>query len=117
MACLPAPDTYRDPQPDGSAAPRTTRIVLLLKFSACSTKLPADESLRRAASPSGDPPLPGSTPMTRGYASVTLQKDQPVLRRRPRRRRADAETVARLQKDFWKHFDLEKFAMDWRGGL
>lgn len=55
--------------------------------------------------------------MTRGYASVSLQKDQPVLRRRRRARRADAETMARLQKDFWKHFDLEKFAMDWRMGV
>jgi hypothetical protein len=55
--------------------------------------------------------------MTRGYASVSLQKDQPILRRRRRRRRNDAASMDRLKKDFWKHFDLEKFAMDWRLGV
>lgn len=55
--------------------------------------------------------------MTRGYASVSQQKDQPILRRRRRRRRVDAATMDRVKKDFWKHFDLEKFATDWRLGV
>ena len=53
--------------------------------------------------------------MTRGYASVSQQKDQPILRRR--RRRVDIVRPDRVKADFWKHFDLEKFAMDWRRGI
>jgi hypothetical protein len=42
---------------------------------------------------------------------VPLSKDQPYLRRR----RAPApDAPARTELDFWRHFDLEKFARDWR---
>ena len=44
---------------------------------------------------------------------IWLAKDQPILeraRRRPARRQPRPET------DFWRHFDLDKFARDWRRG-
>jgi hypothetical protein len=55
--------------------------------------------------------------MANSYASVGLAKDQPILRQRRKRKPVSAATLERLQKDFWKHFDLEKFARDWRVGV
>lgn len=45
-----------------------------------------------------------------------LSTDQPILRRnrRRRKRRGDAE---RMEASFWRSFDLEKLARDWRGSL
>ncbi len=55
--------------------------------------------------------------MSRNYAAVGLAKDQPILRQRRRSRRPSAAAVERLQKDYWRFFDLEKFANDWRRGV
>lgn len=55
--------------------------------------------------------------ITTNRAPVRLAKDQPILRRRRRRRAVTAERLEMIQRDFWKHFDLEKFAMDWRRGV
>ena len=48
---------------------------------------------------------------------VRLAKDQPILRRRRRRKSATAEQLDRIQRDFWKYFDLDKFASDWQRGV
>jgi hypothetical protein len=48
--------------------------------------------------------------------TVRLAKEQPILRRR-RRRRTKPIDMAKVQRDFWRHFDLEKFASDWRRGI
>ncbi|MEX2582067.1 MAG: hypothetical protein WD766_02265 [Gemmatimonadota bacterium] len=53
--------------------------------------------------------------MSTNYHPVRLA-DQPILRRR-RRRKSKPIDMERLQRDFWKHFDLEKFASDWREGV
>ena len=55
--------------------------------------------------------------MANSYAPVGLAKDQPILRRARRRKPADASQLERLQRDFWRYFDLEKFATDWRNGV
>jgi hypothetical protein len=55
--------------------------------------------------------------VTTSCAPVRLAKDQPILRRRRRRKATNADQVERIQRDFWKHFDLEKFAGDWRRGV
>lgn len=55
--------------------------------------------------------------MTTSFSPVRLAKNQPILQRRRRRRTATAVDLERLQRDFWKHFDLEKFARDWRRGV
>lgn len=54
---------------------------------------------------------------TTSRAPVQLAKDQPILRRRRRRRSSSEKQMDRIQKDFWKYFDLEKFATDWRRGV
>jgi hypothetical protein len=50
------------------------------------------------------------------HRSLTLAKDwsPPPRRRAKKLRPADSE---RIQRDFWLHFDLEKFASDWRRGI
>ena len=55
--------------------------------------------------------------VTMSCAPVRLAKDQPILRRRRRRKAPSAEQLERLQRDFWKNFDLDKFAADWRRGV
>ena len=55
--------------------------------------------------------------VTHSSAPVRLAKDQPILRRRRRRKGVSAEQIERLQRDFWRYFDLEKFANDWRSGV
>ncbi|MEX2570164.1 MAG: hypothetical protein WD737_02595 [Gemmatimonadota bacterium] len=55
--------------------------------------------------------------MSRNYQTVRLAKDQPILRRNRRRRKSRPVSLERLQRDFWKHFDLEKFASDWRSEI
>lgn len=51
-------------------------------------------------------------PVRRQYQ---LSPDQPILQRNRRRRRAAVRV--RPETDFWKHFDVEKLARDWRLGL
>ena len=48
--------------------------------------------------------------------SIRISKDQPLLRRKPRRG-GKVDRSGRAEVDFWKHFNLEKFASDWRRGL
>lgn len=55
--------------------------------------------------------------ITTSRAPVQLAKDQPILRRRRRRRSPSTREIELIQKDFWKFFDLEKFATDWRRGV
>lgn len=48
--------------------------------------------------------------------TIRLSKDQPILQRNKRslfrrRKRGDARE---MECDFWRHFDLEKFATGWR---
>lgn len=46
-----------------------------------------------------------------------ISKDQPHLRRgRPARRRVTLDP-ARAEADFWRSFNLDKFAKDWRRGV
>ena len=54
--------------------------------------------------------------MSTSYHPVRLAKDQPILRR-ARRRKSRPLDLERIQRDFWRHFDLEKFATDWRSGV
>ena len=54
---------------------------------------------------------------TNHYHPVRPAKEQPILRRRHRRAKRRAADVERIQGDFWRHFDLEKFASDWRSGV
>ena len=54
--------------------------------------------------------------MSTSYRPVRLAKDQPIMKRRARRKSRPVD-LERIQRDFWKHFDLEKFASDWRGGV
>jgi hypothetical protein len=56
-------------------------------------------------------------PVSRSYQPVRLAKDQPILRRKPRTKPVRPADIERLQSDFWRHFDLEKFASDWRRGV
>lgn len=53
---------------------------------------------------------------TTSSSPVRLAKDQPILRRR-RRKRVSPYRVEKIQRDFWKNFDLDKFAQDWRRGI
>ena len=50
------------------------------------------------------------------YRSSRLAKEQPILRLLMRRRRKPVD-VEKFQRDFWRHFDLEKFARDWQSGV
>lgn len=54
--------------------------------------------------------------MIRKTRDYTLSADQPILRRNRKRRKraADAE---RMEATFWRSFDLEKLARDWREAL
>jgi hypothetical protein len=54
--------------------------------------------------------------MSTMHRPIRLAKEQPILRRRPRRRPKPVD-IEKLQRDFWQHFDLEKFAQDWRSGV
>lgn len=49
--------------------------------------------------------------------SFALAKDQPILRNSRRRSRAKGQDRDLLEIDFWKNFNLEKFAADWQRGL
>jgi hypothetical protein len=44
--------------------------------------------------------------------SYSLSKDQPILQQ-ARRRRSHLSRVNRPESEFWKSFNLEKFARDW----
>jgi hypothetical protein len=49
--------------------------------------------------------------------NFTLAKDQPILRSSRRRSRAKGQDREHLEIDFWKSFNLEKFARDWQRGV
>lgn len=55
-------------------------------------------------------------PDRRTYA---LSKDQPILKRARARGRVPiaAQRPEQVEADFWRSFDLEKFARDWRRGV
>ena len=55
--------------------------------------------------------------MTKSTSPVRLAEEQPIFRRSRRRRAVDPRDLERSQKDFWQHFDLEKFAADWQRGI
>ena len=55
--------------------------------------------------------------MSTGRRSYTLSKDQPILQQARRRREAHPRAPQRTESDFWKSFNLEKFARDWGRGL
>ncbi len=56
-------------------------------------------------------------PMSSTYRKPVFAKDWTPPRRRRSKQQRPAVDLERLQRDFWLHFDLEKFAMDWRRGL
>ena len=47
---------------------------------------------------------------------VAVKEWKPPRRSRSKKTRP-AVDVETLQRNFWLHFDLEKFAMDWRRGV
>lgn len=49
--------------------------------------------------------------------TYSLSKDQPILREARRRRTRSAADRERMEVDFWRHLDLDKFAADWRRGV
>ena len=51
-----------------------------------------------------------------GKSRIQLSKEQPILdqARRKRRKRAGREN---LEVEFWRHFDLEKLARNWRSAV
>lgn len=49
--------------------------------------------------------------------TYSLAKDQPILREARRRRTPSAVDRERMEVDFWRHLDLDKFAADWRRGV
>lgn len=49
--------------------------------------------------------------------SYALAKDQPILEQARRRRRGRKATSRRTEADFWKTFNIDKFAADWRRGV
>lgn len=54
--------------------------------------------------------------MASTYRKPVLGKELALPRRR-RSRKLRSVDMEQLQKDFWLHFDLEKFANDWRRGI
>lgn len=54
--------------------------------------------------------------MATTYRTPLNTADFRVPRRR-RTRKSRSMDLEKVQRDFWLHFDLEKFASDWRRGL
>jgi hypothetical protein len=54
--------------------------------------------------------------MSTSYRGPVAVKDWSPPRRR-RTKKVRTVDLEKLQRDFWMHFDLEKFAKDWRRGL
>ncbi len=55
--------------------------------------------------------------MSSTYRRPVVSKDWTPPRRNRSKKPRPAGDVEKLQRDFWLHFDLEKFAMDWRRGV
>ena len=61
-------------------------------------------------------PAPGAGMITH-RRTFEIAKDQPFLRQRRLPRRAAGREPSRPEADFWRSFNLEKFAQDWRLGV
>lgn len=72
-------------------------------------EVPAASEISDRASPTQIRPMSYET-------RIRLSKDQPLLRRKPRRAPKGGRTD-RAEIDFWKHFNVDKFAQDWRRGV
>jgi hypothetical protein len=55
--------------------------------------------------------------MSSTYRKPVAVKDWTPPRRPRSKKTRQPDDTAKLQRDFWLHFDLDKFATDWRRGL